>query len=864
MNKRAVFVTGLMALLTFILVGSLAPISPAFATSPPEVACVQAFPQNPAVAHDTWSGRLVTLKCVAHDAEGDHTLANYEWDFGDGSPPQSGVVGDPYAIEASHAYAGAVGDLFIATATVWDTDGNYATDQYLVQIKDGADLTVQVNVAIDEGLWRLHKDLARDTLPGGEPVGAWWYGGNTAASTAAATEAFEVHGSLPSGDPAVDPYVETVQRGLNYLFTTMQSYPVALDPDLCPMGDPDSNANGIGLLACTDCWHGMYESGIVLMAVASSRCPTCVAASGGPDVAGRTYLDVAQDMVDYLAYGQSDPVTGVSRGGWRYYGNFREWGEGQASDNSVAQWPVIGMESAEVNFGPAGLIVPQFVRDELEFWIDYIQNDVDGDWADGGSGYAGPWDWVNVAKTGGLLAEMKFVGDDLSSTRLQDAVNYIEANWTTDGEHFASNSYYAFYSLMKGFRLNGIKSFNPINDPGAFDWYSDPSWGYAQHIVDDQQADGAWYGGYWSNHPLTSAWAILTLKKTVVQPGPVADAGPDVPSHPPIVEITFDGRASYHRDAERSIVQYIWDFGDGSPPVEGAVVKHGFPAVYNPDGSIDWGATTRDYVVTLTVVDDSQPPLSDTDSLVVHITPPPYPPVADANGPYVSYPCRLVILDGSGSYDANGALYPDPSHPWYGYITAWEWDLDNDGEYDDAAGEFVPWSECAPGVYVVGLRVTNNYGETDEVDTVINVATPPPAVALDIKPQSCPNPFNFKDKGLIAVAVPGSAELDVTTIDPVTVRLASVPPVKWAYEDVAAPYEPYLGKSDVYDCTEAGPDGYVDLVLFYDAQELAVVIGFAEDGDALTLWIDGMLKEEFGGQAFTGQDVVKIIRKGKS
>ena len=50
---------------------------------------------------------------------------------------------------------------------------------------------------------------------------------------------------------------------------------------------------------------------------------------------------------------------------------------------------------------------------------------------------------------------------------------------------------------------------------------------------------------------------------------------------------------------------------------------HAFPAVYNPDGTIDWAATTRDYVVTLTVVDDSDPALSDSDTAIVHITAPP-------------------------------------------------------------------------------------------------------------------------------------------------------------------------------------------------------------------------------------------------
>jgi hypothetical protein len=277
---------------------------------------------------------------------------------------------------------------------------------------------------------------------------------------------------------------------------------------------------------------------------------------------------------------------------------------------------------------------------------------------------------------------------------------------------------------MKGFRLLGIETIHPINDPSGFDWYGDLIRGYAQYIVNDQQPDGAWSWGNWSVHPLTSAWAILTLKKTVVQPGPVAEAGPDVPSHPPLIEVTFDGTGSYHPDPSRSIVQYIWDFDDGSPPVEGPIVTNTFPAVYNPDGSIDWVATTQDYTVNLTVIDNNEPALTDSDNLTVHITPPPWPPVADANGPYTIFKCQTLTLDGSGSYDPNGQFYPDPSHPWYGEIVSWEWDLDNDGEYNDATGETLAWSSCDLGLHVIGLRVTNNFGGTNEVDTVINVIEP--------------------------------------------------------------------------------------------------------------------------------------------
>lgn len=821
------------------------------AGGPPSVVCVPASALNPAVPHDTWSGLEISLKGTAHDPDGDHTLATYVWDFGDGSPVETGTVTDPYAIEARHTYVGNIGDLFVATLTVTDTSGETGSDHYLVEIKDGAEQAVQVNVAIDEGLWRLHKDQNRGTFTDGAPYGYWPYGGNSVAATGASTEAFEINGSLPDGNPDEDPYVETVQRGLNYLLSQLFMESVGQDSTNCPFGDPDVNGNGFGLAS-----HGhiVYESGIALMALASSRCPDCIAATGIPEVAGRPYLDVAQDMVDWFSYCQTDPIRGVYRGGWRYECN--PWD----SDNSVTQWPVIGMESAEVNFGPYGLSVPQFVKDELTLWVDYVQNDVDGDWADGGSGYTDPWGWVNVAKTGGLLAEMKFVGDTTASSRVQDAVDFIDRNWESDGEHFP-NSYYAFYSVMKGFRLLGIETISPLNDPSGLDWYGDPIKGYAQHIVNNQNPDGAWYGGYWSGHPLTSAWAILTLKKTVVQPGPVADAGPDVPKHPPIIEITFDGAGSYHRDPGRDIAQYIWDFGDGSPTVEGPIVTHAFPAFYNPDGTIDWGATTRDYIVTLTVVDDSTPPLSDSDTAIVHIDAPPWPPVADADGPYTSYPCWTVRLDGSGSYDPNGALYPDPDHPWHGELVSWEWDLDNDGAYDDASGEMVTWSSCSEGVFVVGLKVTNSFDETDEVDTVINVAAPLPAVPLDIKPQSCPNPLSLKEKGVLAIAILGTDTFDVSQVDPVTVRLEGVSPLRWSLEDVSTPYEPFTGKADPYNCNEYGPDGYLDLTLKFKAKEVVAALGEINDGDVLILHLLANLREEYGGTLIAGEDVVVILAK---
>ncbi len=57
---------------------------------------------------------------------------------------------------------------------------------------------------------------------------------------------------------------------------------------------------------------------------------------------------------------------------------------------------------------------------ELSPWLDIIQDDVNGDWEDGGSTYT-PWGgWTNILKTGNLVYEFGLVGDTATSQRLLD------------------------------------------------------------------------------------------------------------------------------------------------------------------------------------------------------------------------------------------------------------------------------------------------------------------------------------------------------------------------------------------------------------------------------------------------------------
>lgn len=151
-----------------------------------------------------------------------------------------------------------------------------------------------------------------------------------------------------------------------------------------------------------------------------------------------------------------------------------------------------------------------------------------------------------------------------------------------------------------------------------------------------------------------------------------------------------------------------------------------------------------------------------------------------------------------------------------------------------------------------------NYAKTDYSDRFWEDGVLP--IDVDVKPGSCPNPLNTKSRGVLPVAILGTPDFDVTTLDPATIRLTregyadGVAPLRWAYEDVATP-----DRSGSSGCHDLSGDGYADLALKFNLAELVVALNLrAEMGNVVPLLITGNLTAGAGGRPVEGMDYVSV------
>jgi|GEM_PF-5957528 len=667
--------------------------------------------------HETYNGRKCRVK--AYSVAGSSALSRYKWDLSDGyTTGWLSGAGPNYQLD--HTFPNAPeGQPWTATISVEDTAGLTASAQYRIVVKP-ADLDTKRNIAIDDGLWYLHRSMIRSTS-GGHPTGYWraqnalnaYYMG----ATGMAVTAFENSGFLPDGDPT-DPYTETVQRGLNYLFSRMYRHNFTEADKWF-----DMNANGYGFK--TDCGRTFYAGGVVLLAVSGARngnliVPNGISATGNTAIHGRTYRDVAQEMSDYFGGGQYDSGNGM--GGWRY--SYNEW-----PDMSAVQWPVLGMHAAEENMQ---VQVHETVRTRLRTnWLVYDQYNNPGNVHDGGFGYAHPYDNVNVTKTAAGLACFWWTEQlDQTGTKQSKAIAYIGRNWSRNSSSEGNvGKFYPMYAVMKGARL----AVPEIEMFGSHDWYAE----YSNWIVTNQQADGfwndndTWIAPYLGPH-MRTAMAVLIMTTAVTTQPPVALF--NITPNPADVgwQITFNASASYDPDPEGGELKLNWVFGDGNT-AGGEIVTHTYT---------EYPAAGDEFTVTLTVSNSAAPPKSGIAAQQMRVLAGNHPPVADAGGPYHGWigPATKppVQLDGTGSYEIDEG----------DSITTYAWELDGvydpvgGYDFDEALTAIAQWTWETPGEYDIALRVGDdpdsglpNAGQTAVEWTVVTIEldnTPPTAnLAID-------------------------------------------------------------------------------------------------------------------------------------
>ncbi|MCX6645592.1 MAG: PKD domain-containing protein [bacterium] len=200
---------------------------------------------------------------------------------------------------------------------------------------------------------------------------------------------------------------------------------------------------------------------------------------------------------------------------------------------------------------------------------------------------------------------------------------------------------------------------------------------------------------------------------------PVAIAEANTNTH--IIEggsVSFDGTASY--DPDGSIYNWKWDFnGDGN-----------YNDTYTGDASTPTKTfdTPGTYNVDMMAIDnESAFDVLDTKIQIIVDEGVIIPPVADAVATTATtiYAGETVTFDATGSSDADGT------------VIEWRWDFNGDGNYNDTFSGTMDnptHTFSAIGTFMVDLRVFDDDGGTDTLDTKIQVDVIPspniPPVAL--------------------------------------------------------------------------------------------------------------------------------------
>lgn len=618
-----------------------------------------------------------------------------------------------------------------------------------------------------------------------------------------------------------DPYAETVMRLANYVAfrAGLQGIQGGEESNACELNFNNGQERNCNRIAGTNDNRGAYgngENNVYMMGLVGGGIPTVLPALAGTRIAsgnlgGQTWEYFAQQLVDKIGYQQIDGDCGM--GGW-LYGDFHGNGSCGHSDGSTTQWAYIGLESSEIAGGPYGV----FVNNRHKYRIG--NNLVNNQRGDGGAGYRSTSSRGDTKLTGGSLVGSRWLGlhtfnrnsgrdifhqyGSFSEGRLRQAydtyIAYLGRVWTErlsvgghwqdsiwrEGDYLCGNhnalynagrcgSTYAMYSLQKGFRTGQPE----LTRIGNHDWYREFNIYYLRamdrHHNEANPADGNYgvtgriYDQYCDNHSVTCSYGGgtmansmggLVLTPSIFNPKPVAIGSV---SPPEVTEgcaggnngrVTFDHSESFHPNEQSRIISWEWDVDasnglwwdnngqrDFLTPTLGGQPQDTFEYTYPRAGV---------YTATLRVTDNLNAVKTTTVTVRVNEAQN-VPPAAAHGGPYVIEVGQDLELEGNGT-DSNAGC---------GDRLTINWDLDNDGQFDDANGAnpTVRWQNIA-GLAVgqpnrVRIQVRDSAGETAIAETTLTIypqepvargrANPNPAacrvdVTFDANASFHPNP----------------------------------------------------------------------------------------------------------------------------
>lgn len=524
----------------------------------------------------------------ANGGNGSANGATYTWTFSPNlnlqvvpvSPPLTGTVTNDRFIAEEVVFLllnNSTRETVTATLTVQLPSGPIAAKSVQIDVISNSDpsldtqvkkLQVDVNIAIEEGLrWLYLNQNANGSWNGDTAAGS-----QPCAATGFALWAFENQRHQPTNNLDEDIYAEFVQRGLNWLFASLQvlsgsanTYAplanVARGATAALTSDLNSNCQ---VIRCPGSHNG-YTTPIVCSAIIASNAPDRVvgitpSCSGGGAV-GMTYRSVVEDIIDWI--GRSQSTAGSGRGGWDYDPDYYR----SRSDMSINSWMYVAMEGASEVFG---IDIPDWILQDSEYALAFHQsNNASGQpFGYDNAGLNGQCQ-QGMATTGGGLSGLVAVETagphvvpgiviaagpaPLNSTtaKRSSALLYVGNAWNVSyngswcSGHF--NNFYAMWTLARGLRLTGKATGLPsgqnvqLTSAGvAFDWETGssdgmnvpgyglgagsaiPREGYFNWLVRNQQATGAaglrgrWYSNVpWLGTNIETACAVLILTPRV-------------------------------------------------------------------------------------------------------------------------------------------------------------------------------------------------------------------------------------------------------------------------------------------------------------------------------------------------------------